>query len=132
LTQGDFQIPWSFTAVYPASLPTSDANGDGVPALVEYALGGSSQSNNHGVLPAMTLSNNFLKLEAMVRTNDTNLLIYPEATLELGSSTSWITSGFTTNTANQTNVPPGFERREYQFNVGTNPRAFLKLTIEQK
>jgi subtilisin family serine protease len=132
LTQGEFQIPWSFSAVYPASLPTSDANGDGVPALVEYALGGSSQSNNLGILPSVTLSNNILKLKALVRTNDTNLLVYPEATLNLGASTSWTAFGFTTNLPDQTGVPPGFQRREYQFNAGTNPRAFLKLTIQQQ
>jgi hypothetical protein len=71
-------------------------------------------------------------MSAVVRTNDTNLLIYPEVTLNLGSSTNWTTSGFTTNTSNQTNVPTGFQRRSYQFNAGTNPRAFLKLTIEQQ
>lgn len=132
IVQGEFSIPWSFQAVFPASLPTGDANGDGVPALVEYALGGSSQSNNLGVLPTLNLSNNIIKMEALVRTNDTNLLIYPEATLNLGSSNSWTTSGFITNLPDQTGVPPGFERREYQFNAGTNPRAFLKLTIQQQ
>ena len=132
LTQGEFQIPWSFSSVYPSSLPNSDANGDGVPALVEYALGGSSLSNNLGILPNVSLSNNILKLEAIVRTNDTNLLIYPQATIDLAFSTNWTTSGFTTNTSNQTNVPDGFQRREYQFNAGTNPRAFLKLTIQQQ
>ena len=132
LTQGEFQIPWSFTAAYPASLPASDANGDGVPALIEYALGGSSQSNNLGVLPSVTQSNSILKLMALIRTNDTNLLVYPEATLNLGASTNWMTFGFTTNLPDQTGVPAGFQRREYQFNASTNRRAFLKLTIQQQ
>ena len=69
-------------------------------------------------------------MTAVVRTNDTNLLIYPQAAYNL-SSTNWTSSGFTTNVANQTNVPVGFQRREYLFNAGTNPRAFLKLTIQQ-
>ena len=71
-------------------------------------------------------------MAAEVRTNDTNLLIYPLATYDLSASSNWTSSGFTTNTSNQTNVPTGFERREYQFNAGTNLRAFLKLTVEQK
>ena len=77
-------------------------------------------------------SNTTITLTALVRTNDPNLVFTPEATLGLGSSSSWTSSGFTLNTNNQTNVPAGFERREYQLNAGTNPRAFLKLTIEQQ
>ena len=67
----------------------------------------------------------------MVRTNDPSLTVIPEASLHLGSS-PWVPYvGFTTNVSNQSNVPAGFQRREYQFNAGTNPHAFLKLTIEQ-
>jgi hypothetical protein len=121
--------------------PTGDTDGDGLANLLEHALVEAStgtvtppllgqittQSTGGSGSPEMVLS-----LNVVVRTNDTNLLIYPEATLELGTSTSWITNGFTTNVSNQTNVPTGFQRREYQFNASTNPRAFLKLTIEQK
>jgi subtilisin family serine protease len=121
--------------------PAGDADGDGLANLLEHALVEAStgtvtppllgqittQSTGGSGSPEMVLS-----LNVVVRTNDTNLLIYPEATLDLGSSTNWTTSGFTTNTSNQTNVPTGFQRREYQFNAGTNSRAFLKLTVEQK
>jgi hypothetical protein len=121
--------------------PTGDTDGDGLANLLEHALVEAStgtvtppllgqittQSTGGSGSPEMVLS-----LNVVVRTNDTNLLIYPEATLELGASTPWITNGFTTNVSNQTNVPAGFQRREYLFNAGTNTRAFLKLTIQQQ
>ena len=111
--------------------PTSDADGDGIPALVEYALGGSINGNDQSLLPVPSASGSNISMAAVVRTNDANLLIYPQACLNLSSS-NWISSGFTTNTSNQTNVPAGFQRREYLFNAGTNTRAFLKLTIQQQ
>ena len=122
----------TFASTFGTVTPTSDGDGDGIPALAEYALGGGTNGNDLSRLPVPSVSGSNISMSAVVRTNDTNLLIYPEATLDLGSSTNWTTSGFTTNTSNQTNVPTGFQRREYQFNAGTNPRAFLKLTIEQK
>jgi hypothetical protein len=122
----------TFASTFGTATPTSDGDGDGIPALAEYALGGGTNGNDQNLLPVADLTGSTLSMSAVVRTNDTNLLIYPEATLDLGSSTNWTTSGFTTNTSNQTNVPTGFQRREYQFNASTNPRAFLKLTIEQK
>ena len=122
----------TFSSTFSASSPTNDVDGDGVPALVEYALGGGTNSNDLNLLPFAALSGSNISMTAVVRTNDTNLLIYPQATYDLATSTNWTTSGFSTNTSNQTNVPTGFQRREYLFNAGTNPRAFLKLTIEQK
>ena len=121
--------------------PTGDTDGDGLANLLEHALvEASTGTTTPSLLGQITTQSTgelgspatVLSLNVVVRTNDTNLLIYPEATLELGTSTSWITNGFTTNVSNQTNVPAGFQRREYQFNAGTNPRAFLKLTIQQQ
>ena len=123
--------PVSFASSFGSTTPTSDADGDGIPALVEYALGGSTNGNDQSLLPVLSVSGSNISMAAVVRTNDTNLLIYPQACLNLSSS-NWISSGFTTNTSNQTNVPTGFQRREYLFNAGTNTRAFLKLTIQQQ
>ena len=122
----------TFASTFSSSSPTNDTDGDGVPALVEYALGGSTNSNDLNLLPAPVLAGSNLSMTAVIRTNDTSLLIYPEANLNLGSFTNWTTSGFTTNLPDQTGIPAGFQRREYQFNAGTNPRAFLKLTIQQQ
>jgi hypothetical protein len=121
----------TFASTFGGAIPTSDGDGDGVPALVEYALGGGTNGNDQSLLPVATLTGSTLSMSAVVRTNDTNLLIYPEATLDLGSSTSWTTSGFTTNTSTS-GVPDGFAQKTYEFNASTNRRAFLKLTIQQQ
>jgi hypothetical protein len=121
----------TFASTFGGATPTSDGDGDGVPALVEYALGGGTNGNDQSLLPVATLAGSTLSMSAVVRTNDTNLLIYPEATLDLGSSTNWTSSGFTTNTSTS-GVPDGFARKTYEFNANTNRRAFLKLTIQQQ
>ncbi|MFZ9683045.1 MAG: hypothetical protein ACO3DQ_07570 [Cephaloticoccus sp.] len=117
----------SFANEWSGQDATSDANGDGVPALAEYALGGIAGSNNLGVLPQATRSNNTLSLSALVRTNDPKLSVFPQAASTLGTN-SWSSAGFTTNISTNA-VPAGFERRTYTFDVGTNPRAFLRLFI---
>ncbi len=121
----------TFASTFGGATPTSDGDGDGVPALVEYALGGGTNGNDQSLLPVATLTGSTLSMSAVVRTNDTNLLIYPEATLDLGSSTNWTTSGFTTNTSTS-GVPDGFAQKTYEFNASTNRRAFLKLSIQQQ
>jgi len=121
----------TFASTFGGATPTSDGDGDGVPALVEYALGGSTNGNDQSLLPVASLTGSTLSMSAVVRTNDTNLLIYPEATLDLGSSTNWTSSGFTTNTSTN-GVPEGFAQKTYEFNASTNRRAFLKLTIQQQ
>ncbi len=108
---------------------TSDSDGDGLPALLEYALGGSTNSNDQALLPQATLSGSILRMTAVVRTNDANLIIQPEASTDL--ITSWFSNNITTNTNDQTSVPVGFQRREYGFDAGTNSRAFLRLRITQ-
>jgi hypothetical protein len=105
----------------------SDANGDGVAAILEYAFGGVAGSNNLGVLPQMTRTNTTLSLSVLVRTDDPKLSVFPQAANSLGTN-AWSSSGFTTNISTNA-VPAGFERRTYTFDAGTNPRAFLRLFI---
>jgi hypothetical protein len=121
----------TFASTFGTATPTSDGDGDGIPALAEYALGGGTNGNDLSLLPVPTVSGSSVSMSAVVRTNDTNLLIYPEATFDLGSPTNWTTFGFTTNTSTS-GVPEGFARKTYDFNAGTNRRAFLKLTIQQQ
>ena len=116
-----------FASLWGNQTPASDANGDGVPALVEYALGGNPNSNNLGVLPQMNQSNNILTLSVLVRTNDPKLSVLPQASTDLGTG-GWSSNRFTTNTSTA-GVPEGYVRRTYIYDVGTNPRAFLRLFI---
>jgi plastocyanin len=117
----------SFAGEWVGQTATSDANGDGVPALAEYALGGIAGSNNIGVLPQLTRSNNTLTLSALVRINDPKLSVFPQSASTLGTN-SWSSGGFTTNISTN-GVPSGFERRTYTYDAGTNARAFLRLFI---
>ena len=117
----------SFAGEWAGQTATSDANGDGVPALAEYALGGIAGSNNLGVLPQVTRSNTTLTLSALVRTNDPKLSVFPQAASSLGTN-AWSSGGFTTNISTN-GVPNGFERRTYIYDAGTNPRTFLRLFI---
>lgn len=110
--------------------PSADADGDGVPNLAEYAL---APETNGEILPQISsISNGIMTMNALVRTNDTSLIYTPLASLDLISGTNWSGSAISTNISNQTNVPAGFQRRSYEFNASTNPRAFLKLTIQQQ
>jgi len=125
----------SFASLWGGQTANSDANGDGVTALVEYALGGTSGSNNRHVLPTFDTSNSvvgtntnrILTLTALVRTNDSKLSVSPQFSATLASN-SWSSNNFTTHetTAGVTN---GFVRRTYTYDATTNPRAFLRLFI---
>ena len=120
------------------SNPTGDTNSNGLPDLLDYALASSTTSStntsNSSLITTQssgTYLNTVFSLTALIRTNDPTLTYTPQASVDLSSS-NWQSTGFTTNIPPQTNVPAGFQRREYQFNAGTNSRAFLKLTVEQK
>lgn len=117
----------SFDSLWSGQAANSDANGDGVVAMLEYAFGGSPGSNNLGVLPQVARSNNTLSLTVLVRTNDTNLAVFPQASTSLGSNT-WSSGGFSTNISTN-GVPDGFVRRTYTYDASNNTRAFLRLTV---
>jgi len=126
----------SFRSFFGTNLPNSDTNGDGVMALTEYALGGTSGSNNRHVLPTFDTSNSVvggntnrvLSLTALVRTNDPKLTVSPQFSTTLATN-SWSSNNFTTHetTAGVTN---GFVRRTFTYtNTNNDPRAFLRLFI---
>jgi len=117
----------SFTSLWGGQPANGDANGDGVAAILEYAFGGSPDSNNLGVLPQIARSNNTLSLTVLVRTNDTNLSVFPQASTSLSSNT-WSSGGFNTNTSSN-GVPDGFIRRTYTYDASNNTRAFLRLSV---
>jgi hypothetical protein len=121
--------------------PSQDSDGDGTPNLIEHALTGLSipvsTSSPSGQITPQSLggangTETILSLNVNIRTNDPALIIQPVASLDLASPTNWITNGVTTNIPNQTNVPPGFQLREYRFNAGTNSRAFMRLNVQQQ
>ena len=121
--------------------PSGDSDGDGIPNLLEYTLASfSAPHSNSSPLGQITTQSldgingpeTILSLDVIVRIDDPALTIEPEASLDLASDTNWITNGFTIHIPDQTNVPPGFELRQYRFNTGTNSRAFMRLNVQQQ
>ena len=124
----------SFADMYPDGNPNADANGDGVNALVEFALGGNPHLNNSGIMPTLNPpTNNTLTMVALVRTSPAgSVTVTPEVSTSLGTNTgNWSSSGFwQTNSTNQVDVPTGFVRREFIYtNSNNSTRAFLRLSI---
>jgi len=121
----------SFAGSFPNLGPNDDPDGDGIPALMEYALGGSVGISDLDKLPQTEFSNNTLRLIAVVRTNDPNLIIEPVRSTTLGQEAStWTTNQtISTNHPNTSGVAPGFQRRIYS-TTGTNEiMAFLRLQV---
>lgn len=121
--------------------PSQDSDGDGIPNLLEHALAGfsipPSTSTPLGQITTQSLDGTngpetILSLDVTVRIDDPAVTIEPEASLDLASDTNWITNGFTIHIPDQTDVPPGFELRQYRFNAGTNSRAFMRLNVQQQ
>jgi len=121
--------------------PSQDLDGDGIPNLLEHALASfSAPHSNSSPLGQITTQSldgtngpeTILSLDVTVRIDDPAVTIEPEASLDLASDTNWITNGFTIHIPDQTNVPPGFELRQYRFNTGTNSRAFMRLNVQQQ
>ncbi|MDA1340725.1 MAG: S8 family serine peptidase [Verrucomicrobia bacterium] len=121
--------------------PSQDSDGDGISNLLEHALAGfstpPSTSSPLGLITTQSLEGTngpetILSLVVAVRTDDPALTIEPEASFDLASETNWIANGFSTDFPDQTDVPPGFELRQYRFHAGTNSRAFIRLKVQQQ
>jgi subtilisin family serine protease len=121
--------------------PSQDSDGDGIPNLLEHALASfSAPHSNSSPLGQITTQSldgatgpeTILSLDVTVRIDDPAVTIEPEASLDLASDTNWITNGFTIHIPDQTNVPPGFQLRQYRFHAGTNPCAFMRLNVQQQ
>ena len=109
---------------------TSDTDGDGIPALLEYAFGGATNRNDRDRLPAVAFSNNELSLTYLARTNDTNLSIFPEQTTSLAATNSWTNSGITTSNLGTTNIGgTDFVRRKAVISTTNNSRQFLRIKV---
>ena len=123
----------SFAVAYPGESATSDVDGDGWPALAEYALGWSAALGNDGkgaVLPVMSRSNNQLVLNYQVRTNDPKVTVVPENSGDLVSS-NWVTSNVSVSNLGVTNVGgETLQRRSASVPIDGD-RKFLRLRVNQ-
>lgn len=123
--------PPTFDAVFIGVDPGSDGDGDGLPALAEYALGGSTNRNDGDLLPTIALvSGGQVALDYAVRTDDPKLEILPERTGELSTSNPWIQTGIVVTPLGATNQNGVvLEKRRAIVSSGDTNRIFLRLKI---
>lgn len=103
-----------------AGQPTNSAN------VGKYAIGGATNFNAASEAPASSVDANKLALSAIIRTNDSKLVVVGEAGSGL---TNWSTNGVSKTVAvNQSNVPTGCQRQVFSVDRTNSPtKQFLRL-----
>lgn len=106
---------------------TADADNDGVANLMEYAFGNDPTSATS--IPNATqleLTAEGMRFSVIVRSGDSALTISPLVSTNLQS---WSNVGLAElESVDQTDVPPGFRRREWQA-PATNPALFIRFSL---
>ena len=115
----------SFEQAFPGQSATSDIDSDGIPALTEYGIGGTSSSNDQALMPYLEPGSR-LSLTAVVRTNDPRLSAVAQSSTNLATGWSGIPLTGAPHT-NQVGVASGFQRRIYTIDASANPQTFMRL-----
>jgi acyl-CoA thioesterase-1 len=68
----------TFRTVFPQQEPSNDSDRDGIPAFIEYAVGGSSATDDGKLLPQAKFVGNTPCFAATVRNDDPSLQITPQ------------------------------------------------------
>ncbi|MFM8231931.1 MAG: hypothetical protein ACKOAL_11990, partial [Chthoniobacterales bacterium] len=115
----------SFEQAFPGQSATSDIDSDGVPALTEYGIGGTSSGNDQALMPYLEPGSR-LSLTAVVRTNDPRLSAQAQSSTNL--ATGWSGTPLTGEAhTNQAGVTAGFQRRIFSIDASSNAQTFLRL-----
>jgi hypothetical protein len=117
----------TFESLFGNQTATSDVDNDGVPALVEFALGGASNANDAAKLPQPVRDGNNLKLTAVVR--DVGVVVTAQSSTSLGGA--WTTGIAGDEDSDQSGVASGFKRKVFTFDATTNTRAFMRLHVQK-
>jgi hypothetical protein len=100
--------------------------------LQAYALGGAAGPDRAGQPKEFALTDTEIAITAIVRTDDSDLLVRGEWAPNL--ATSWSTAGVVQQGAaqgvGQSGVPAGCERRRFSVPRGAGTSKFLRLRIE--
>ena len=123
----------SFADFYPGQSPSGDADGDGVPALLEYAYGWSNgliASGKSSILPQVMQSGNRLVLNYQVRTNDPNVTVVPESSTDLASG-SWATTNVTISNLGPVTVGGEVLEKRSASVLMDDTKKFLRLRVNQ-
>jgi acetyl esterase/lipase len=124
----------SFAVAYPGESATSDVDGDGWVALVEYALGWSRAQGSVGkavIFPQTVVENQRLVLNYQVRTNDPKVEVTAETSSDLGNPLSWSSAGVRVSTVGSVTIGGEvLERRSASVPMDVATR-FLRLRVLQ-
>jgi acetyl esterase/lipase len=125
----------SLAVAYSGESATSDIDGDGWVALVEYALGWSRAQGSVGksaILPQTVVENQRLVLNYQVRTNDPKVEVTAETSSDLVNPSSWSSNGVSTNAVGSVTIGGEvLERRSASVPMDVATR-FLRLRVLQK
>jgi hypothetical protein len=125
----------SLATSYPGESATSDIDGDGWVALVEYALGWSRAQGSVGksaILPQTVLENQRLVLNYQVRTSDPKVEVTAETSSDLVNPSSWSSNGVSNNAVGSVTIGGEvLERRSASVPMDLATR-FLRLRVLQK
>jgi hypothetical protein len=124
----------SLAVAYPGESATSDVDGDGWVALVEYALGWSRAQGSVGksaILPQTVVENQRLVLNYQVRTNDPKVEVTAETSSDLGNPLSWSSAGVRVSTVGSVTIGGEvLEKRSASVPMDVATR-FLRLRVLQ-
>jgi hypothetical protein len=124
----------SFAVAYPGESATSDVDGDGWVALVEYALGWSRAQGSVGksaIFPQTVVENGRLVLSYQVRANDPTVGVTPETSTDLVNPSSWSSAGVSViNLGTVTVSGEVLEKRSASVPMDETKR-FLRLRVNQ-
>jgi len=124
----------SLAVAYPGESATSDVDGDGCVALVEYALGWSRAQGSVGksaILPQTVVENQRLVLNYQVRTNDPKVEVTAETSSDLGNPLGWSSTGVSVSAVGSVTIGGEvLEKRSASVPMDVATR-FLRLRVLQ-
>jgi hypothetical protein len=107
---------------------SADSDANGLPDLVEYALGGNPTGNSNEILPFVAVEGSNLRLTFEARTNDPRLTIQPVANSNL-SSAGWSSVGVSKVSSVPVPGKDGFETQTWETPITGANRKFIKVDI---
>ena len=123
----------SFTVAYSGESATSDVDGDGWVALVEYALGWSRDQGSTGksaIFPQTVVESQRLVLNYQTRTNDPKVLVVPEASTNLVAG-AWATESVTISNLGPVTVGGEVLEKRSASVPMDETKKFLRLRVNQ-
>jgi subtilisin-like proprotein convertase family protein/endonuclease/exonuclease/phosphatase family metal-dependent hydrolase len=107
-----------------------DLDTDGVPDVLEYALGGAIGPAHPALFPTVAMTSNTAAITLLARTNDPALAVTVWRTPDLAIPAAWTTNGVARVPAvDQSGVPAGFQRVVFTFDLAGVPQQFFRIGV---